>query len=290
MRRSLLALTVFTTLMLLSVSGAAAQGPGLSEGDVVIAGIEADLATADAVLDTVSADVSTEDDASGINIQIDLGGNGEAAVPSQSVVLIILLTLMAVAPSLLIMMTSFTRIVIVFSMLRSALGVQTTPPNQVIVGLSIFLMLFVMSPVFTQANDTALQPYLAGEIDQSVAFDNGMVPFKQFMLANTGQTELKLTLGAGGSQIAPESAADISLSAIVPAFILSELKAAFILGFIILLPFLVIDLITSAALMSLGMMMLPPVFVSLPLKILLFVMVDGWVLVTETLLTSFNGL
>ena len=229
-----------------------------------------------------------EEDGEGISLNIDLGGEEDGAVPSESVVLIIGLTLLSVAPSLVIMLTSFTRIVIVFSLVRNALGVQSVPPNQVVVGLSLFLSIFIMGPTLQAMNEDGLQPYLEGELTQAEAYDAAVDPLREFMFANVGTDELELMLAAENSETAPEGPEDVSMSALVPAFILSELKTAFIIGFVVFMPFLVIDLVVSSVLMSLGMMMLPPVFVSLPFKILLFVMVNGWVLLAETLITSFN--
>lgn len=229
-----------------------------------------------------------EDEGDDISLNIDLGANEDGAVPSESIVLIIGLTLLSVAPSLVIMLTSFTRIVIVFSLVRNALGVQSVPPNQVVVGLSLFLSIFIMGPTLTAMNEEGLQPYLAGELEQGEAYDAAVGPLREFMFANVGSEELELMLAAEQSEVAPEGPEDVSMSALVPAFILSELKTAFIIGFVVFMPFLVIDLVVSSVLMSLGMMMLPPVFVSLPFKILLFVMVNGWVLLAETLITSFN--
>lgn len=219
---------------------------------------------------------------------VDLGGDDGPRVPSQSVVLIILITLLSVAPALLIMMTSFTRIVIVFTLLRNALGLPTAPPNQVLVGLSLFISLFIMGPTLSQAWDEGVKPFTEGTLEQSEAFDAAIAPFRDFMSANVGTAELELMLGASQVTEAPETVADVPLQALIPAFILSELKTAFLIGFIVFVPFLVIDLVTSASLMSLGMMMMPPPMVSLPLKLLLIVMVDGWSLVTTTLISGFN--
>ena len=202
--------------------------------------------------------------------------------------LIIGLTLLSVAPSRVIMLSSCTRIVLVLSLGRSALGVQSIPPNQVVIGLSLFLSLVIMGPTLDQMNEVGLQPYLDGEKTQSEAYDAAVAPLREFMFANTGNDELELMLAAQDIEEPPAGPEDVSMSALIPAFILSELKAAFVIGFVVFMPFLVIDLVVSAVLMSLGMMMLPPVFVSLPFKILLFVMVNGWVLVVETLITSFN--
>lgn len=220
-------------------------------------------------------------------ISIDLGGGGSDDSPSSTVVMLLGLTVLAVAPSILIMTTSFTRIVIVLSLTRNALGLPTIPPNQVIVGLAMFLSLFVMSPTLSEMNEDGLQPYLDGEMEQTEAIEAASGPLKQFMLDNTRQNELAVFLNASGAD-KPESADDVGFTELVPAFILSELKTAFIIGFVVFVPFLVIDLVVSAILMSLGMMMLPPVFVSLPFKILLFVMVNGWTLVASSLMQSFN--
>ena len=194
----------------------------------------------------------------------------------------------ALAPSILIMMTSFTRIVVVLSLVRNALGVQAIPPNQVLVGLAMFLSLFVMAPVLSQINDDALQPYLDGEVTQSVALKRAEGPIKEFMLANTRSSDLDLMLSLQGGE-RPEQPEDTSLVALIPAFVISELKSAFIIGIVVFVPFVILDLVVSAVLMSLGMMMLPPVFVSLPLKLLLFVMVNGWGLTVQSLVANYKG-
>jgi len=240
------------------------------------------------VPDDIADVIGEEGDTGVVNFSVDLGAEEGEGPPSESIILIIGLTLLSVAPSLVIMLTSFTRIVIVFSLVRSALGVQSIPPNQVVIGLSLFLSLFIMGPTLDQMNEVGLQPYLDGEKTQSEAYDAAVAPLREFMFANTGNDELELMLAAQNIEEPPAGPEDVSMSALIPAFILSELKAAFVIGFVVFMPFLVIDLVVSAVLMSLGMMMLPPVFVSLPFKILLFVMVNGWVLVAETLITSFN--
>lgn len=240
------------------------------------------------VPDDIAGVIGEEGDTGVVNFSVDLGAEEGEGPPSESIILIIGLTLLSVAPSLVIMLTSFTRIVIVFSLVRSALGVQSIPPNQVVIGLSLFLSLFIMGPTLDQMNEVGLQPYLDGEKTQSEAYDAAIAPLREFMFANTGNDELELMLAAQNIEEPPAGPEDVSMSALIPAFILSELKAAFVIGFVVFMPFLVIDLVVSAVLMSLGMMMLPPVFVSLPFKILLFVMVNGWVLVAETLITSFN--
>ncbi len=207
--------------------------------------------------------------------------------PSQSVLIIIGLTLLSVAPALLIMVTSFTRIVIVLTLTRNALGLQGVPPNQVLAGLALFLSLFVMGPTLTKVNENALQPLLDGQISQGEAWDEAVIPIRGFMLAQVRDDELELFVSASTDE-RPATKDDVSLTALVPAFVLSELKTAFIIGFIVFIPFLVIDIVVSSSLMSMGMMMLPPTLVSLPFKLLLFVMVDGWGLVVKALLTSFS--
>jgi flagellar biosynthetic protein FliP len=207
--------------------------------------------------------------------------------PSQSVLIIIGLTLLSVAPALLIMVTSFTRIVIVLTLTRNALGLQGVPPNQVLAGLALFLSLFVMGPTLTKVNDDALQPLLKGDITQKEAWDEAVVPMRSFMMGQVRDDELELFVSATTDE-RPAEPDDVSLTALVPAFVLSELKTAFIIGFIVFIPFLVIDIVVSSSLMSMGMMMLPPTLVSLPFKLLLFVMVDGWALVVKSLLTSFS--
>lgn len=220
-------------------------------------------------------------------VNLDLGGTGTGSVPSQSVVIILLLTLLSVAPALLIMLTSFTRVVVVLSLTRNALGLQSIPPNQVVVGLALFLSLFLMAPTLSDMNKNALQPYLKGTKTQSVAFADAQKPLRTFMLKQVRSKELAMFVNASGEK-RPARPQDVSMTALIPAFILSELKTAFIIGFIVFVPFLVIDLVVSSSLMSMGMMMLPPVLISLPFKLLLFVMVDGWALVVRSLLASFK--
>ena len=211
----------------------------------------------------------------------------ENGAVSNTVLIIILLTVGAVAPSILLLTTSFTRFIIVLGLTRNALGTQQIPPNQVLTGIALFLTLFVMSPVLSQINEDALQPLLAGEIDQGEAFDAGFAPLRDFMLAQTDQDDLQLLLDLRGEE--PASPEEISPTVLVPAFVLSELKAAFVIGFMIFIPFLIIDLVVASVLMSMGMMMLPPIFISLPLKLLLFVMVNGWALIIGSVVESING-
>jgi flagellar biosynthesis protein FliP len=205
---------------------------------------------------------------------------------STSVKMLLLLTVLSLAPSILILMTCFTRIIIVLSFVRTALATQQMPPNQVLVGLSLFLTFFIMAPVFQEVNEQALTPLFNDEINLEQAYEKASVPFKNFMSAHTRQKDLALFLEYSGAET-PESIQDIPLTALVPAFAISEIKTAFQIGFMIFIPFLVIDMIVASVLMSMGMMMLPPVMISLPFKILLFVLVDGWYLVVKSLLQSF---
>lgn len=197
----------------------------------------------------------------------------------------LLLTVLSLVPAILVLMTSFTRSVIVLSFTRNALATQQVPPNQVIVGLSLFITLFVMAPILTTINDTAIKPFLAGEITQEEALALGQEPLRDFMLRFTRPHDLELFLQAGDSEVT--SLEEIPFLTLVPAFVISELKTAFQMGFLVFVPFLVIDMVIASTLMSMGMMMLPPVMISLPFKILLFVLVDGWHLVIKSLLGSF---
>ncbi len=207
---------------------------------------------------------------------------------SQTVVIMLLVTIGSIAPAILLLMTSFTRYIVVLSLTRNALGVQTVPPGQVLIGLALFLSLFTMGPVFSKINDQAVQPMLAGEISQTEAISTGFEPLREFMLANTRDEELQLFIDLSGAD-KPATPAEVSATTLVPAYVISELRAAFLMGFVIFVPFLVIDLVVAAVLMSMGMMMLPPVFISMPLKLLLFVLVDGWVLITGSLVQSVHG-
>lgn len=225
------------------------------------------------------------------------GGNGSSEVtvdldgltnsPSTSVTVLIGLTLISLLPAILLSCTAFTKIFIVLGLTRNALGLQSTPPNQVLAGLALFLSLFVMGPVLSDINEQALQPYLDGDMTPSQAVEAGTEPLKDFMLDNTNDDELILLTNVADRDL-PDNREDVSMTTLIPAFVLSELKQAFIIGFIIFIPFLVIDLVVSGALMALGMMMMPPVMVSLPFKLLLFVLVDGWALVIKALVSSYG--
>lgn len=220
-------------------------------------------------------------------VEISIGSGAATADWVPALQLLLLLTVLSLAPGFLILMTSFTRIVIVLSFVRSALSTQMIPPNQVLIGLALFLTLFVMAPVFDDIYQNAWLPYQAGELTQQEAFEKAVVPLKQFMAAHTREKDLLLFLDYTGAP-RPASIEDISLTTLIPAFAISELKTAFQIGFMLYIPFLVIDMVVASVLMAMGMMMLPPVMISLPFKIMLFVLVDGWYLIVESLLVSFR--
>jgi flagellar biosynthesis protein FliP len=223
--------------------------------------------------------------ASAQSINVDLGQN--AGLTERVIQMIAMLTVLSLAPSILVMMTSFTRIVVVLSLLRTALGTATAPPNAVIVSLALFLTAFVMGPALQTAYDTAVRPLIANEITTEQAFERGVVPLRAFMQKNVREKDLKLFVDMAKLP-APEKPEDLSLRVLVPAFMISELKRAFEIGFLLFLPFLIIDLVVASVLMSMGMMMLPPVVVSLPFKLIFFVLVDGWSLVAGSLIQSYG--
>jgi flagellar biosynthesis protein FliP len=229
------------------------------------------------------ADAGTGTDSGSLTVDLD-GGEGD---PSRAIMVVLLLTVLSLAPALLILTTSFTRIIIVLSLTRNALGVQAIPPNQVLVGLSLFLSLFIMGPTLAEVNERGLQPFLDGDKTYAQAYEDGVEPMREFMLREVKEKELAMFIKAAGDE-RPATREDVSMTALVPAFVLSEIKTAFIIGFIIFIPFLVIDIVVSSSLMSMGMMMLPPVLISLPFKLLLFVMVDGWALIVRSLLMSYG--
>ncbi len=215
-----------------------------------------------------------------------------AGESSDTVKVIVLMTLIAIVPTLLLMMTCFGRIIIILSFLRSALGLQQTPPNQILVGLALAITFFVMSPVLTEINEVALQPYNNGTINSQQFLDSAVEPIKEWMLKQTTATDVNLfkslSVDAGQTGIENLAPQDLPLTIVIPAFIISELKRAFLIGFLLFIPFLLIDMIVSSVLMSMGMMMLPPVMISLPFKIMLFVVVDGWGLLVKTLIMTYN--
>lgn len=227
--------------------------------------------------------VHAQDD-SGISVTVN--GTGGTSGTAQSLQIIFILTILSLAPSIILMMSSFTRIAIVFSFVRNGLGTQATPPNQVLIGLALFLSLFIMSPVISQINTNAYQPYSKGTITAEQATTEAMKPLRTFMLKQTNKEEMKLFMSLSGID-SVDNYDDIPNTALIPAFILSELKKAFIMGFMILIPFLIIDMVVASTLMSMGMIMVPPSMISLPFKLILFVVVDGWDLVVTTLVKSF---
>ncbi len=220
-------------------------------------------------------------------ISLNLGGqNGGKNEVATSLQILALLTVLSIAPAILILTTAFTRIVIVFSFVRSALGTPTIPPNQVLIGLSLFLTFFIMGPTYQKVNDAALKPFMAGKLNMDQAVERAGVPMRDFMLKSTYQSDLKLFLDIRNEH--PRTRNELSLVTLIPAFIISELKTAFIIGFYIFVPFLIIDLIVASSLMSMGMMMMPPTVVSLPAKILVFVLADGWGNLIHALLAGYR--
>jgi flagellar biosynthesis protein FliP len=243
------------------------------------------LAAATAPTAPVAPAAPTAPEAKGPALTVDV--NGTDGTPSSPVVLILAITLLSVAPALLLMTTAFTKIIVVLSITRNALGLQGVPPNQVLAGLALFLSLFVMAPVLSEINTVAVQPYLHGALTQTDAFELGVKPLRVFMLHQTRGEDLALITRAA-DRANPSNPDSVPLMTLIPAFVLSELRAAFIIGFVVFVPFLVIDVVVSSALMALGMQMLPPVTVSLPFKLLLFVLVNGWGLVITALVGSYH--
>ena len=219
-------------------------------------------------------------------LTLDLGTT-TAEQTSTSLQILLILTVLSLAPAILILMTSFTRIIIVLSFTRNAMGTNMLPPNQVLIGLALFLTFFVMAPTWNDVNTKALQPYLQNEISQEEAIDRAEAPLRGFMFSQTREKDLQLFVGLAKME-RPQTYADIPTYVLIPAFVISELKTAFQMGFAIFIPFMIIDMIVASVLMSMGMMMLPPMMISLPFKLLLFVLVDGWHLVVQSLVTSFS--
>lgn len=220
-----------------------------------------------------------------ITIGVDNARNpGDVAVTLQ---ILLLLTVLSLVPAIVVMMTSFTRIVIVFSFLRHGLGTQQSPPTQVVIGLSLFLTIFIMAPVGHQINDDALQPYLRGDITQNEAFKKAAEPVREFMMRQTREKDLALFVNLAKME-KPESSADLPIHIIIPAFIISEFRIAFQMGFLLYIPLLVLDMVIASVLLSMGMMMLPPMMISLPFKLILFVLVDGWYLIVGSLVAGFK--
>jgi flagellar biosynthesis protein FliP len=220
-----------------------------------------------------------------VTLKVEQSDRPQDVVPTLQI--IGLMTLMALAPALVLMMTAFTRIIVVLHFLRQAMGTNQVPPAQLVVGLALVLTFYVMQPTLNAVNDNALKPYMAGTMAQKVALENAAKPFKDFMLRQVRERDLALFINLSG-QPRPANMSEIGLGVLVPAFVISEMRIAFQIGFVLYLPFLIIDMVVSSVLLAMGMMMLPPVMISLPFKILLFVMVDGWYLVVESLVKSFH--
>jgi flagellar biosynthetic protein FliP len=218
-------------------------------------------------------------------------GVGESTTPhdlGMNLQIMLLITVLSLAPTVLIMLTSFTRVIIVFSFMRQAMGTPSMPSNAILVNMALILTLFIMNPVYTRIYDNAVKPYMNKKISQAEAFHRAMIPLRAFMFKQTREEDLKLFLSARGIKIKPKSRKDISFFTLMPAFVMSEVKTAFQMGVVIFVPFLVIDMVVASTLMSMGMIMLPPVMISLPFKVLLFVMSDGWSLVIKSLVDSFK--
>lgn len=222
------------------------------------------------------------------NVSLNIGGTADQPAKAATVIqLVFILTVLSLAPAIFLMLTSFTRIVVVLSLLRHALGTQQVPPNQIIIGLAMFLTFFIMSPVWQQVNQQALKPYYEEQITGDEALERASAPIKKFMMKQTREKDLALFVKIAKEK-RPAKPEDVTLTTLIPAFVISELKTAFQIGFMVFLPFFIIDMVVSSVLLSMGMMMLPPVMMSLPFKILLFVMVDGWHLIVGSLVQSFH--
>jgi flagellar biosynthesis protein FliP len=267
-------------LVLLVIGLGVGVGMGAQAASAAVAPVAPTAPTAPAQPSGANTDGTPSDG----SVTVKVGGNK----PSQSLTVLLLVTVLAIAPSLLLLVTSFTKIFVVLSLTRNALGLQSVPPNQVLAGLSLFLSLFVMGPVLSKINNLGIQPYLHGTKSRAQAWTDGVAPLRSFMLDHTRPQEIALMLRAGNLPN-PADKSKIELTTLIPAFVLSELRSAMIIGFIIFIPFVIIDLVVSSSLMSLGMMMLPPVSVSLPFKLLLFVLVDGWGLIVTSLVQSYHS-
>lgn len=249
--------------------------------------VHATTVTPDTGAEEGQVDSVTSDNNDATTLGLSLSTNSDETSLSGTLQILLIITVISLAPSILVMVTSFTRIIIVLHFVRTAIGTQSSPPNNVLIGLSLFLTLFIMSPVIAQIKTEAYDPLVAEEITQQEALERGIQPLREFMLKQTRQDDLRLFMDI--AKIEPvESVDELSITIIIPAFIISELRAAFIIGFLIYVPFIVIDMVVSSVLMSMGMMMLPPTTIAMPFKILLFILADGWNLVIGQLVNSFN--
>ncbi len=271
---------VFSVLSaaMIAVSATATPEPTLPEGPSTI-----ESTTGDSTAQTEASG----DGSSPLSIGVTLDANSSNGTLAGTLQMLLVLTVISVAPSILVMMTSFTRIVVVLHFVRTALGTQSTPPNNVLIGLSLFLTLFIMSPVLTDIYQNGITPLSEGKITQKQAIENCMDPLREFMFKQVKADDLRLFMNIADMEPV-EKLEEIPTQVLVPSFILSELRAAFIIGFLIYIPFIIIDMVVSSTLMAMGMMMLPPTTISMPFKLLLFVLVDGWDLVIEQLVRSFN--
>jgi len=265
---------------------ATAQAPQPAPSGILIPAAPPAAAASSNILPAATpAPAATNSAGTPLRLNIGLEGTGQTRQVSVALQIVIIMTLLSVAPSIVLLMTSFTRIVIVLGFVRTALGAPSAPSNQIVIGLSLFLTFFLMGPVFDRVHTEALRPYLDGQITSVEAIDRASVPLKQFMLKQTRTRDIEYFLQLGG--FGPTAVKDLPMRVVIPAFVISELQTAFQMGFLLFLPFLVIDFLVSSVLMALGMMMMPPVTVALPLKLLLFVLVDGWHLVVRSLVQSF---
>ena len=249
--------------------------------------VHATTVTPDTGAEEGQVDSVTSDNNDATTLGLSLSTNSDETSLSGTLQILLIITVISLAPSILVMVTSFTRIIIVLHFVRTAIGTQSSPPNNVLIGLSLFLTLFIMSPVIAQIKTEAYDPLVAEEITQQEALERGIQPLREFMLKQTRQDDLRLFMDI--AKIEPvESVDELSITIIIPAFIISELRAAFIIGFLVYIPFIIIDMVVASTLMSMGMMMLPPTTISMPFKILLFILADGWNLVIGQLVNSFN--
>lgn len=275
---------IVRTFLAAGIILAATTGPAMAQTESGVPGSTQPGIEAPAVPVVTVPAVGAVAEVPSVSVQV----NGVEGGLTQSVTLVLMLGMGALIPALLLLCTSFTRFIVVLGLTRNALGIQTAPPTQVLLGLSLFLTVFVMRPVLSEVWDEGIQPMMDQEVTLEEAYDRSYAPLRDFMLTQTREEDLALFLDmADGPK--PESPEEIGASVLVPAFVVSELRTAFVIGFIVFIPFLVIDMIVSTVLMSLGMVMLPPTFVSLPLKLLVFVLVDGWVLLIGSLVSSVNG-
>jgi flagellar biosynthesis protein FliP len=281
----------FLLALVLGVSAAFAQPAAVSASAApeAVIGLPAPTPSPGNPSDNNGSATATAPGAPGTPFRLNIGleGTGEKGQVSVALQIVIIMTLLSVAPSIVLLMTSFTRIVIVLGFVRTALGTPSAPSNQIVVGLSLFLTFFLMGPVFDRVNEEAVRPYLDGRISSLEAIDRATVPLKQFMLKQTRTRDVEYFLELGG--FGPTAVKDLPMRVVIPAFVISELQTAFQMGFLLFLPFLVIDFLVSSVLMALGMMMMPPMTIALPLKLLLFVLVDGWHLVVRSLVQSFGA-